>query len=171
VTEPDGAAANALVAEACQRSPVVWVRARGHRAQPVWSLWHEDAVLVVAGGGEQPDPVPPGLDEAEVLVRSKAAQSRLLTFTAHVDVLDPHTSAWDAAVEALRGARLNTSDPGTVADRWAASSRVLRLVPSGPLLEEPGSYDPGSGALPPAPTDAVTVRRKPFHLGGRRRRR
>lgn len=171
VSEPDASAVPALVAEACQRSPLVWVRAPRHRAQPVWSIWHDGAVVLVVGGEEQPDPVPDDATEVEVLVRSKTVQSRLVTFRARVEVLRPSESDWQSAAAALKAARLNTHDPAGVLDRWAASSRVLRLVPTGELLEEPGSYDAASGALPPAPTSAVTVRRRPFHLGGRRRHR
>lgn len=169
MSEPE-ASVPALVAEACQRSPLVWVRAPQHRAQPVWSTWHEGAVVLVVGGEEQPDPVPDDATEVEVLVRSKAVQSRLLVFRARVEVLQPRDAGWQSAAAALKSARLNTRDPATVLDRWAASCRLLRLVPTGDLLEEPGSYDSASGALPPAPTSAVTVRRRPFHLGGRRRR-
>lgn len=175
VSEPDPTApeaAEALLAEACQRSPLVWVRAPGRRAQPVWSTWHDGAVALVVGGEEQPDPVPGDATEVDVVVRSKAARSRLLTFRARVDAPAPHDQVWAETAAALKGARLNTRDPDTVLDRWAASSRVLRLVPvPGRVTEQPGDYDTASGAMPPAPTDAVTVRRRPFHLGGRRRRR
>jgi hypothetical protein len=160
----------ALVAEACQRSTMLWVQAPGRRALPVWHAWHDGAVLLVAGGEEQPDPVADGATEVQVVVRSKAAQSRLVTFGAAVEVLDPSTPQWAEAAAALRGERLNARDPDTLLDRWAASSRVLRLVPTGDATEEPGRYDASSGALPPAPSSAVTVRRRPFHLGGRRRR-
>lgn len=160
-----------LVAEACRRSPLVWVRAAGHPARPVWSVWHEGAVAVVVGGEEQPDPVPDDVREVEVVVRSKAAGSRLLAFPAQVEVLDPGDPAWTATVEALRAERLNATDPETLPQRWANGSRVLRLVPAGPPTEQPGDYDDASGARPPLPTPAVTVRRRPFHLGGRRRRR
>lgn len=164
-------ATDPLVAEACRRSPLVWVRAAGQPARPVWSVWHEGAVAVVVGGEEQPDPVPDDVREVEVVVRSKAAGSRLLTFPARVEVLDPGDPVWAATVEALRAERLNAADPETLPQRWATGSRVLRLVPAGPPTEQPGGYDDASGASPPVPTPAVTVRRSPFHLGGRRRRR
>lgn len=161
----------ALVAEACQRSPVMWVGGRGTRAQPVWSTWHDGAVVLVVGGEEQPDPVPAGSTDVRVAVRSKAAQWRLVTFVASVEVLEPRSEGWTAAAEALRTDRLNAHDPDTLLDRWASGSRLLRLVPAAEVLEEPGRYDDASGAAVPAPTPAVTVRRKPFHLGGRPRRR
>jgi hypothetical protein len=159
-----------LVAEACQRSSLLWVRGPGGRAQPVWHAWHSGAVVVVVGGEEQPHPAPEAAD-VEVVVRSKEVRSRLVTFPARVERLEPGTPEWDEAAAVLKAERLNAHDPDTLLDRWAATSQLLRLVPSGPASESPGSYDDGSGALPPAPSGAVTVRRRPFHLGGRRRRR
>lgn len=160
----------ALVAEACQRSSLLWVSSPGRRAQPAWHVWHEGAVLLVVDGEEQPDPTG-GAPDVEVSVRSKDAGSRLVTFPAAVEVLETGTPAWQEAAGALKGERLNARDAETLLERWAATSRLLRLAPSGPLLEQPGAYDSSSGALPPAPSSAVTVRRRPFHLGGRRRRR
>lgn len=168
---PDDDPTAALVAEACQRSPIVWVRAEGEdRSQPVWSSWHDGAVVVVVDGEEQPSPVPVGADVVEVSVRSKTAQSRLVTFTATVEALEPGSERWTATAEKLKSERLNAHDPDTLLDRWAGTSRILRLVPSDEVGEEPGRYDDGSGAAVPAPTSAVTVRRKPFHLGRRPRR-
>jgi hypothetical protein len=165
-SEPDAA----LVAEACKRSSLLWVRSPGARAQPAWHVWHDGAVLLVVDGQEQPDPTG-GAGDVEVSVRSKDAGSRLVAFPAAVEVLEPGTSAWDDAVAVLKAERLNARDAGTIGDRWAAGSRVLRLRPAGPPVERPGDYDDSSGALPPAPSPATTVRRRPFHLGGRRRRR
>lgn len=167
---PDEDLTAALVAEACQRSPLVWVRAPGRRPQPVWSTWHEAALVIVVDGEEQPSPVPDGAHVVEVAARSKTAQWRLVTFTANVEVLEPGTERWTAAAEALKTGRLNAHDPDTLLGRWAAASRILRLVPSGAVTEAPGRYDAGSGAAEPAPTSAVTVHRKPFHLGRRPRR-
>jgi hypothetical protein len=169
VTEPDPTAA--LVAEACQRSDLLWVHGPARRAQPVWHAWHDGAVLLVVGGEEQPDPVPAGATEVEVSARSKEAQTRLVTFTAAVEEPAPGTQEWADAAGWLKAARLNAQDPDPLLERWAASSRILRLTPTGQTSERPGDYDDDSGALPPAPTPAVTVRRRPFHLGGRRPRR
>lgn len=169
VSEPDPALA--LVAEACRRSPLVWVRAGHGRAQPVWSVWQDDALLIIVGGEEQPDPVPEDVEEVDVAVRSKTAQSRLVTFRARVEVLSLADERWTTAAEALKAERLNARHADTLVDRWAASSRILRLVPTGTVLEEPGHYDDSTGAMPPAPSTAVTVVRHPFHLGRRPRRR
>ena len=168
---PDDDPTAALVAEACQRSPIIWVRAGGeNRAQPVWSTWHDGAVVIVVDGEEQPSPVPVGSDAVEVAVRSKTAQSRLVTFTATVEVVEPGSDQWSAAAEKLKSERLNAREPDTLLDRWAGASRILRLVPTDDVSEAPGHYGDASGAAVPAPTSAVTVRRKPFHLGRRPRR-
>lgn len=163
--------AEALIAEACQRSALVWVGPPGHRLQPVWHTWHEGAVALVCGGEEQPCPVPDGVRDVHVQVRSKDAGTRLVTFPAAAELLEPGQPEWTAAATALKAERLNARDPDTLLDRWAASSRLLRLAPAGEPLEMPGHYDDSSGALPPAPSPAVTVTWRPFHLGGRRRRR
>src|SRR3954454_2973341 len=76
----------ALVAEGCTRSGVVWLRpegAVGHRLP--WHVWHDGAVHVVAGGGEQELPVLEGV--VEVVVPSKDAGSRLATVAARAERL------------------------------------------------------------------------------------
>lgn len=161
-------AALALVAEACRKSDLVWVRAPAHRARAVWHVWHEGAVLLVVGGGEQPDPVGDATT-VTVQARSKDTWARLVSFPARVDPVGPDDARWDASTFALKAKRLNAPEPATMVARWAAGSRVLRLVPEGEPEELPGAYDDASGAEPPTPSPAVTVSWRPFHLGGRGR--
>lgn len=160
-----------VVAAACAKAGLVWVVAGGNRPQAVWFAWHDDAVLLVVGGGEQRDPVPPGTSTVEVQVPSKDTRARLVTFAAAVDQIHPGDPAWAAAVFRLRAGRLNASDTATVEQRWAASSRVLRLRPVGAPSQRPGAYDDGSGAVALQRSPAATVTWHPFHVGGRTSRR
>ncbi|HYY09628.1 MAG TPA: hypothetical protein VE781_01745, partial [Kineosporiaceae bacterium] len=138
----------ALVAEGCTRSGVVWVRpegAGGHRL--AWHAWHEGAVLVVSGGGEQD--LPPLEGVVEVVVPSKEARSRLATVLAHGERLVPGTSAWAAAVQVLAAKRLNDrsdpTHPDQQRDRWARSSTVTRLEPVALVAAGGGAHDAPPG--------------------------
>ena len=164
-------AVDPLVAAACSKSSLLWVGLPGGRPLPLWHVWHDDAVLVVVGGQEQPDPAPADATEVEVTVRSKDTWGRLVTFRARVEHIQPDDERWETLTFRLKASRLNAVDTDTLVDRWAAGSRVLRLVPHGPLLEQPEQYDDGSGAAPPPDTAATTTTWQPFHLGGRRRKR
>jgi hypothetical protein len=124
-----------LVEEATRRSAVVWISGEGDRAVPVWHLWHEGRAYVVHGGLEQPLPgVAPGR-RAVVVVRSKATQSdRLVQWVADVSAVEPGTPAWDEVVPLLHAKRLNPPDGAAQPERWARSSTVLRLTPTGELV-------------------------------------
>ena len=117
-----------LVAEATRRSGVVWVSADGTSPRLVWHLWHDDAMYLVGGGGEQP--LPPLEDTAVVVVRSKAGQSgRVVEWAADVTPVLPGTPLWDEVAPRLAAERLNASAADDLPRRWAASSTVLRLSP------------------------------------------
>ncbi|MGY0058688.1 hypothetical protein ACWY4P_19420 [Streptomyces sp. LZ34] len=156
----------ALIEEAAKKSALVWVRgADGARAadRALWHVWHEGAVCLVGDGpGEQPLS---GLDlvdggAATVTVRSKDKGGRLVTWPARVAELAPGSEAWTAAVDELKGKRLNAPDAERIAERWARECRVLRLEPApGRLVELPS----GSLAAPPPPSPATT--RHPMPAG------
>ncbi len=163
----------ALVAEGCTRSGVVWVRpdgASGHRL--AWHAWHDGAVLVVSGGGEQDLPPLDGL--VELVVPSKDARGRLATVTTRAVRLVPGTSAWADAVRVLAAKRLNDrSDPAhpeQQRDRWARESSVTRLEPVAVVSAGGGPDDADAGSVVPARSGSTTGR-VPFHVGGRGRRR
>ncbi len=175
-TEPDAAGLTpeqlALVAEGCTRSGVVWLRpdgAVGHRL--AWHVWHEGAVHVVSGGGEQDLPALEGA--VEVVVPSKDARSRLATVTTRAVRLDPGTAAWAAAVQVLSAKRLNDrSDRGPQGqrDRWARDATVTRLEPLALVGVPPGGADEaGPGSVVPS-RQGSTTGRVPFHVGGRAQR-
>src|SRR3954453_1842845 len=90
----------ALVAEGATRSGVVWVRPSGSgRYHLAWHTWHDGAVLLVSGGGEQQ--LPPLDGVVEVVVPSKDTRARLATVLTRVRVLAPGTLEWAAAVGVL----------------------------------------------------------------------
>ena len=166
----------ALVEEACRRSGLVWLQSQGDdRAHAAWHTWHDGAVHVVTGGTEQPLP---GLVDASlaagrvrVTVPSKETRGRLVTWVAAASVLAPDTDEWTAAAAALHATRLNAPDGEEQPARWARESTVVRLAPTGEVLEHPGAIPTGSHAAPPAPSPATTKGKLPFVLGRRAGRR
>ena len=137
----------ALVAEVARRSRVAWLSyvydgSSAVRDRLVWYAWHEGAVVVLsASGGDGPldprDPetgvpeqVLPGIDrapEVDVTLRSRDNGSRLVTWTAPVEVVTPGTPAWEDHAAALLGVRLNLPDPAAARRAWAQRGTVVRL--------------------------------------------
>jgi hypothetical protein len=150
----------ALVEEATKKSGLIWVKGPGVAARALWHVWHEGAACLVGDGpGEQPLP---GLTDgaaAEVTVRSKDKGGRLVTWTAKVVELAPESEAWQAAVDELKGKRLNAPDGEAMTGRWSRECRVLRLEPTGTTASLPD----GSLAEAPLPTPATT--RQPIPAG------
>jgi hypothetical protein len=157
----------ALIAEACTRTAVVWVRTvaspRNHLA---WHVWHENAVHVVYGVGEQSLPMLTG--QVEVVVPSKDSGARLVTFVAQADLLPSGSPAWLSAADALSAARLNTRDPQRQRERWSTAALITRLTPSYLVSAGPGDDGTPAGRMSPPETAAATVgAHRPWHLRGR----
>jgi hypothetical protein len=165
----------ALVAEACAKSALVWLRAPGdQRSHAAWHVWAEGAVCLVTGGAEQLLTDAPDLtdgSEVDVLVRSKDNGARLVAFRTAVSEVAPGTPEWDTVVPLLHAKRLNPPDGEEQPARWARESRVLRLVPTGQVLEQPGHLPSRSHAAEPPPSPAATRGALPFVVGRRARRR
>ena len=166
----------ALVEEACGRSAMVWLRRPGEqRSHAAWHVWADGAVHVVTGGSEQPlggltDRLVDGA-EVDVLVRSKDNGSRLVAFRTVVSDVRPDDDRWDTVVPLLHAKRLNAADGEEQPARWARESRVLRLEPTGQVLEQPGHLPTRSHAAEPPPSAATTRGPLPFVVGRRARRR
>jgi hypothetical protein len=159
----------ALVAEACTRSDLVWLRPAGEaRHQAAWHVWHDDAVCVVYGTGEQMLPLLTG--EVEVLARSKDSGAQVIGFLAQVDTLTSRTPEWDAAAQALSAARLNAVDLPQQRERWATGALISLLRPVAVTVAAKGDDNTPSGSAPPPGGPGTTLKRRPFHLGRRRRR-
>ncbi|MET9858367.1 hypothetical protein ABZY93_03410 [Streptomyces smyrnaeus] len=164
---PDSHLDRALIEETAKKSGLVWVRGPQGPARGLWHVWHEGAVCLVGDGPlEQPlDDL--GLTDggsATVTVRGKDKGARLVVWTARVRELAPHGEEWEAAVGELKGKRLNAPDADTMTERWAGSSRVLRLEPVGEPLERPGAMPHDAQSAPPLPTPATTRRPQPAGL-------
>ena len=159
----------ALVAEACTRSDLVWLRSGTEgRHHAAWHVWHDDAVCVVYGTGEQMLPVLSG--EIEVVARSKDSGAQVIAFLAQVDTLTSRTPEWDAAAQALSAARLNAVDLPQQRERWASGALISLLRPVAVTVAARGDDDTPAGSAPPPGGPGTTLNRRPFHLGGRQRR-
>ncbi|MFJ9629778.1 hypothetical protein ACIRU8_18905 [Streptomyces sp. NPDC101175] len=151
----------ALVEEATKKSGLVWVGGPGVPARALWHVWHAGAACLVGDGpGEQPLPGLVDGGSAEVTVRSKDKGGRLVEWTARVVELVPGSEAWTAAVDELKGKRLNAPDGEAMTERWARECRVLRLEPTGATAE----LTQESLARPPLPSPATTRRPAPAGL-------
>ena len=167
----DATAIAALVEESAKKSGLLWVRAtgRGHRAQPLWQIWHEGAIYVVTGGIEQP--APEGLtDRAFVTLRSKDKGSRLLTIEAEVDRVDPESEEWSEVTPLLVAKRLNLPDGEAAPERWRRECVIYRLRHTGEVVETPDEPTTSSHAAAPPPSPARTRVPRPLHFRGRPRR-
>jgi hypothetical protein len=176
VDDPQDLADLALVAEACRKTSLLWLRLPGSpTSHAAWHVWHEGAAYVVHGVDPSSDEQRlPGLDSApsvEVIVRSKDTGGRLVTWTARPMLVEPGTDAWESAAQALAGERLNAGNAETLTQRWAQSAHIVRLEPVGGAVEAPGRLSTDSHAAPPAPTPATTRGPLPFVVGGAARAR
>jgi len=161
--------APAIIAEATKKSDLLWLGSDDWLPTAAWHIWHGDSAWVVTGPGEQPLPSIRDLPTAAVTVRSKDNLNRVVTWEALVWRIDPGTEEWDEVVPLLLAKRLNLPDGEGAAARWAARCTVIRLEPTGRLLEAGSTLPADSGALPPRRTRATTSVRVPFTLGRRRR--
>jgi len=167
----------ALVEEATKKSGVIWVRpasAPPSSARAAWHVWVEGAAYVVTGGHEQRIPGIDSATEVVVTVPSKDKGGRLVTWMARPSLVEPGSAQWAVAVPALHANRLNAPDGEEQPARWARESQVIRLEPTGEVLERPGAMPTRSQAAPPRPTRATTRGPLPFVIGratGRKRRR
>ena len=104
------------------------------------------------GGGEPHDAVGktrtsgtieqclPGLGDATsatVICRAQDTRARLVTWRATVRQLTPRSPEWEAAAVALRAERLNAADAATLLDRWAEEAVIVRMDPTGEVLDTP----------------------------------
>jgi hypothetical protein len=135
--EPTGAHLAHLVTEAARRSAVCWVSYRHPGGDVtdrlVWHVWHDGAVVVLAGDTGQPLEGLSQATDATVTMRSKDTRARLVTWTAGVEVVEPGTERWEAHAAALVAERLNLPDPAAAVESWRATPgsgcSVVRLDP------------------------------------------
>ena len=155
----------AIVAETARKAPLAWVGPPGNRQQAVWCTWHDEALLVLTGGSEQPNPGLTDGGSADVTLRSKDKGVRVTTFRVDVRRLPPEEPEWADATALLKESRLNAVDAATATQRWAAECDVWRLAPTGELVEQPGAMSDSSHRAAPEPTPAATAGDPPLMVG------
>jgi hypothetical protein len=161
-----------LVVEATKKSGLIWIAVPGDsRAVAAWHVWREDAAYLVTGPGEQEVPGLAGATSCDVTVRSTDKGGRVVTWRAAVSRVEPGSPEWTEAVPSLLASRLNLPDAADAEDRWAATCAVLRLAPTGELIEAGRTLPSTSLAGPPPPSPARTPTRVPFTVGRQRHRR
>jgi hypothetical protein len=162
---------SALIAETASKADLVWVEVPDQPARALWHVWHDDAVAIVTGGREQPDPGLADGQSVQLILRSKDKQTRVVRTSATVEHVAPDSQQWEGVVKALQPKRLNAADAEHQPDRWANESDIWRLHVVGAAAETPGAMDDASLRAVPQPTDATTADWKPFHAGKATRRR
>ena len=167
---PSPAFTSALIAELGKKTGVSWLH-YGDATHAAWHVWVDEALCLVAGGEEQPLPGIGDADRVEVTMRSKDNGGRLLTWVGRVSVVRPSDELWEPVTAALVADRLNLPDLAAAAGQWAQHSVVVRIVPTGEILEEPGRLSDGPHLAPPPPTEATTRRGLPWVLHRRLTRR
>ena len=95
----------------------------------------------------------------------------MVTFRATVTTVAPGDDAWDTVVTELHAKRLNPPDGEAQPARWARESRVVRIEPTGQLVEAPGHLSAPVARAEPPGSPATTRGRLPFVVGRRARRR
>jgi len=164
---------DALIAEVASKSDLVWVATEEGRA-PLWHVWVEAQIAVVVGGSEQRDPGFRDRGEVVVTLRSKDKGPRLLSVMTTSHLVSSDSPEWASVTQALAPQRLNataSADGAPLPDRWANTSTVWLLTPTGDVLEGPGDYSSVDHRAEPVPTAATTVRHHPFHFGKATKRR
>lgn len=167
--------ARALVPEATRKAGLVWLDYAGAEgARPAWHVWHEGAAYVVTGPGEQHLPGLPELAgvaaRVAVTVPSKESRARVVTWHAEASPLRPGDPDWQPVVTALAAGRLNAPDSPTLIERWRGTATIVRLRPTGEVIESPGQQPDGSRAAAPRETQQTTLSRPPWMLGAKGRR-
>ncbi|GAA5077104.1 hypothetical protein HNP84_003649 [Thermocatellispora tengchongensis] len=114
-----------LIEEGAKKSGVLWLTL--DRPRLAWHAWHDGAIYLVTGGGEQHLPGLTDRSQVRVTLRSKDNGGELVAFEAAVEVIDQ--AAAPDAVAALAKERLNARDGAGMTDRWARESQVVRLTP------------------------------------------
>ena len=154
-----------LFVQAARRSEVGWLVV-GSQSQPVWWLWADDALTIVTGDGEQPDPglVDGGL--VTVLARSKDERSRLVSVSCRSVLVTRGSPRWRELAPIVKGKRLNAADHDI--DAWSA--QIWTLHPEGRAVERPDTMSDDAHRAPPIATPATTLQRRPLMIGRRPRR-
>ena len=177
MAEPvDDATASALIAELGKKTSVCWLRYSVYgwpaTEHAVWHVWHDDALLLVSGGTEQPIPDLEDAEWVEVIMRSKDNGGRLVTWIGVPRRVMPDSPEWAASAAALASERISIassvrdSQASGRSTRWfSGSSRTVSCS------RHPDSLSPSSHAAAPRKTSATTRGPLPRILHRRKTRR
>jgi hypothetical protein len=158
-----------LVNEAMKKAAIAWLGVGAGSPYPVWCLWVDDALYVISGPGEQPAPGLAGASTAAVTARGEHG-GRIVTWTAQVETVAPHSELWPAVAPQLAGKRLNSTGTDELVARWAQECVLNRLTPTAAPPLSGAALPAEDLAEPPLPSPAVRTTRKPFRLHRVRRR-
>jgi hypothetical protein len=173
---------DALVEEATKKSGMLWLALPDlPYPRAAWHVWHvppatdaegepAGAAYVVTGGIEQPLPGLPEAERITVTARSKDKGSRLVSWVAEVGQVEPGSEEWASVVPVLAKARLNAPDGEHQTERWADEAYIIRLSPTGDVIESPGNVSGEHPTIRPVPSPATTTGKTPFMIKGRLRR-
>ncbi|MFC5749393.1 hypothetical protein [Actinomadura rugatobispora] len=170
--ESAGRSWTALVEEAAKKSGLLWLDLPGlPQPRAAWHLWHDGSAYVLTGGeGEQPLPGLPEAERVPVTLRSKDKGGRLISFVAACERVEPGTGLWDEVAPLLMKDRLNAQTHEGQLVRWAEESYIVRLTPTGEVIEGPHDRPEGYAVVRPVPSPATTAGPPPRLLGGKKRR-
>ena len=136
-----------------------------------WHEWLDGSAYVVTGENEQNLPGLATATEASVVVPSKDTRARLVTWIGRVEVVSPGSENWVAATAALAAGRLNAEGGAAMIERWSRECTVIRITPTGEVVESAEDPSTRSLAAPPRISPATTLGRQPKMVGGIRRSR
>ncbi len=129
-----------LIGAAMKKSDVAWLSADpadSHAPMTAaWYVWHDGAAYLLTGPGEQQLPGIVGSRACTVIGRSRTTGGRAVTWEAAVATVEPGSPQWQAVVPVLLTKRLNLTDVETATQRWAEHCTVVRLAPTGRLLDD-----------------------------------
>ena len=132
--------ARALVDEACRKSALVWLAPGGsdHAAGRLARLGRRRGVRRQWRPRAGRCPRWPTAPRSTVTVRSKDTGGRLVTSGRPCRAVSPGDDAWAPRCTELHAKRLNPPDGEQQPARWARESPVVRIEPTGRLVEAPG---------------------------------
>lgn len=164
----------AVTSEALAKSDLLWVRTPERDRLCWFAVAGADhalpagTVVIVSGGGEQRLGALP--DVVQLVLRSKGDRRRLLVLQARAEALTAGDDRWSGASDLALAERLNAS--AETATAWRDGATIWLLTPFGQPVESPATDAPAElVASPVRPAAATTTVRRPWHLGGRARRR
>ena len=129
----DSALRTALFTQTARKAGVCWLSydspAGAVVDRLVWHVWHDGAVLVATGQGEQQLPPPADGTEVEVALRSGDTGGLLVRHRCRARTVVATDPDWELCAAALLAGRLNHGPASQTLDRWRRSVSFHLLAP------------------------------------------